>query len=78
MLAILVCVGLGWMALNAAEALLPAAQTAGLEVYRTGLGLVAAFTLVVWPLVAMVVVSSFAKPLSAAVHPAVNHCVRSV
>jgi aerotaxis receptor len=70
MLAILVCVGQGWMALNAAEALLPATQAAGLEIYRTGLGLVAAFTLVVWPLVAWVVVRSFAQPLSAAVNAA--------
>ncbi len=70
LVAILVCVGLGWMALDKAEALLPADKAADFESIRLGLGMVAGFALVAWPLVAFVVVRSFTSPLTAAVHAA--------
>jgi aerotaxis receptor len=70
MFAIMLCVWLGWLALDAAESMLSPAQAAGFEGYRTGLGLVAVMALIVWPLVAFFVVRSFAHPLNAAVQSA--------
>jgi aerotaxis receptor len=70
MTAILLCVGIGWMAVDAAEAMLPKAKAADFETYRLVLGLVAGMALVVWPIVAYVVVRSFTSPLAAAVQAA--------
>ncbi len=70
MFAILICVGLGWMALDTAEALLPAGKATEFEGFRISLGLVAGLTLVVWPLIAFIVVRSFTSPLAAAVQAA--------
>jgi aerotaxis receptor len=65
--AILLCVGLGWSALGAAQAMLPADQAAVFDGYRLGLQGVAGLALVVWPLVAWGVVRTFSKPLNDAV-----------
>lgn len=67
MFSILLCVGLGWFALDSAEAMLPPDKSVDFSFYRTALELVAVFTLVAWPLVAAVVVRSFVQPLQAAV-----------
>jgi methyl-accepting chemotaxis protein len=58
------------MAVDAAEAMLPKEKAADFETYRLVLGLVAGLSLVVWPVVAFVVVRSFASPLAAAVQAA--------
>ena len=70
MFAILLCVWLGWMVLDAAEAMLPKDKATGLETFRLGLGLVAGLALLAWPLVAWVVVRSFTSPLEAALNAA--------
>jgi len=67
MISILLCVALGWFALDSAEAMLPPDKSVDFSLYRTALELVAVFTLVAWPLVAAVVVRSFVQPLQAAV-----------
>jgi aerotaxis receptor len=64
---ILLCVWLGWSALDAAQAMLSAEQAAVFDGYRMGLQSVAVMALVVWPLVAWVVVRTFSKPLDDAV-----------
>jgi aerotaxis receptor len=66
MFAILLCVGLGWLALDVAEAVLPKDKISGFEPFRLGLGLVAGMALVVWPVAAFIVVRSFTTPLESA------------
>jgi methyl-accepting chemotaxis protein len=70
MVSILLCVALGWSALDTFEAMLPAEQVAGFENYRMGFALAAVLALVVWPLVAFFVVRSFAYSLDNVVQAA--------
>ncbi|MBI5331270.1 MAG: methyl-accepting chemotaxis protein [Betaproteobacteria bacterium] len=67
MAALLLCVGIGWMGISAAAALLKPDQALLLAPYRTSLEIILLFVLIIWPLVAWRVVRSFRIPLDNAV-----------
>lgn len=77
MLVILLCAGLGWMAIEEARGLLKCVEAdkaqplqASLDSYGLILGIAAAAALLLWPAIAFVVVRSFTTPLRDAVQAA--------